>query len=403
MLGAVYLLYLAARELFERDIAFIAAVIFCLHQIVVFASIDVRPYAFGALATNAAIFILLRLRRSDSNWLAALFGLSASCIVWFQFLFIDILPALALCYFAIKECDRKTLWRQFGVAFVAFALAFVPVIPSLQYLFRTGKNHVVETAPNLLSLLMTLAPGWLLPIFCGAGFVAFLFRAAKLRGDSPKRFERWQLFFCASLALIPILLLYGVSVGTSLPMFADRHRLDAIPGIALFWAFLLSCFPFRTLRLVFCITLVTVTACILFGSSLEKHHANTWKYALEVVERNASADNSPVLMCSGFIESDYETMPLGAAKDSNLFAQLSYYKLSVPVVPLPLTLNDEAARVSSSFLQKAARNHERFLALGDKPSYKILDWLAQHAAATHSVQKLGVFDRIEVLEFVPRT
>jgi len=52
MLGAVYLLYLAARELFERDIAFIAAVIFCLHQIVVFASIDVRPYAFAALATN---------------------------------------------------------------------------------------------------------------------------------------------------------------------------------------------------------------------------------------------------------------------------------------------------------------------------------------------------------------
>jgi 4-amino-4-deoxy-L-arabinose transferase-like glycosyltransferase len=58
MLGAVYLLYLAAREIFERDIAIIAAVVFCLHPIVVFASIDIRPYAFGALATNAAILVI---------------------------------------------------------------------------------------------------------------------------------------------------------------------------------------------------------------------------------------------------------------------------------------------------------------------------------------------------------
>src|ERR1035438_434947 len=33
MLGAVYVLYLAARELFDRDVAIIAAVIFCLHPI----------------------------------------------------------------------------------------------------------------------------------------------------------------------------------------------------------------------------------------------------------------------------------------------------------------------------------------------------------------------------------
>jgi mannosyltransferase len=94
MMGAVYLLYLAARELFERDIAFIAAVIFSLDPIVVFASIDIRPYAFGVLATNAAILVLLRLRRSSSNWLAALFGLMAASIVWFHFLFGVILPPL---------------------------------------------------------------------------------------------------------------------------------------------------------------------------------------------------------------------------------------------------------------------------------------------------------------------
>ena len=85
MLGAVYLLYRAARELFERDVALIAAIVFCLHPIIIFAAIDVRPYAFAALAINASILALVHLRHNSSNWLAALFGcwqrasLNSSC------------------------------------------------------------------------------------------------------------------------------------------------------------------------------------------------------------------------------------------------------------------------------------------------------------------------------------
>ena len=79
---------------------------------------------------NITILILLRLRNNDSNWLAALFGFAAGCIVWFQDLFVVIFPALVFCFFVVKNCDRKTLWRQFGIALSAFTLAFLPVIPS---------------------------------------------------------------------------------------------------------------------------------------------------------------------------------------------------------------------------------------------------------------------------------
>jgi hypothetical protein len=74
-----------------------------------------------------------------------------------------------------------------------------------------------------------------------------------------------------------------------------------------------------------------------------------------------------------------------------------------------MALNDEAMRDGSRFLQEAARKHERFLAVEERlpnethAPFKTLDWLAQSADATHSVRKLGVFDGIEVLEFVPRT
>jgi hypothetical protein len=98
-------------------------------------------------------------------------------------------------------------------------------------------------------------------------------------------------------------------------------------------------------------------------------------------------------MCSDLPEADHVAMPMGSAKDSGHFAPLTYYKLSVPVVPLPRALNDEAERVASQFLEEATQRLERFLAIPFKPSYKTLDWIADKAARTHNVRTLGVLRR----------
>ena len=399
MLGAVYLLYLAARELFERDIAIIVAIIFCLHPIVIFASIDVRPYAFAVLTINASILALVYLRHNNSNWLAALFGLSAAGIGYFLFLFTVILPALWVCFFAVKISDRKNLWRQGGIAFAAFAFAFLPVISVLQVMFRTRATHVFDAAPKLADLGWTLAPEGLAYIFAGAVLVAIATRQLDLQS----RWESWRLVLCASLGLIPILILYGVSVETSIHVFVFRYRLVAIPGIALCWGFIVSRIDSRVLRSLFSVAVVASVAYLYFSSPLSRHHGYTWKYALEFVEKNASADGAPVLICSDFPESNDVPMPVGAAiKDSGLFAPLTYYKLSVPVVGLPRALNDEAMGIVSRFLQEPARRRERFLALGFVPSYKTLQFIESSASGTHYVRKLGVFDGIEVVEFTPR-
>jgi hypothetical protein len=397
MLGAVYLLYRSARELFYWDVAVIAAVVFCLHPIVNTESIDVRPYAFAALAITASIFVLVRLRHNPSNWLAALFGVTAACIVYFQFLFAVILPALVICFFAIKAADSKTRWRQFGVALIAFAIAFLPVIPGAQFMFHTSSVHVFDLAPAFWELRGTLAEKQSVLILAGTILLAGATRRLKLR--SP---EGRKILFCGSLGLIPILILYGVSVGTSTHIFVARYRVVAIPGIALCWAYAVSRIESRVLRLLFCAALVTVTAYHCFTSPTSRIHNYTWKYALEAAEKNASPDNAPVLICSDLPESDHMPMPIGAAvKDSAIFAPLSYYPLSVPVVALPRALNEDAVQEGSRFLREAAHRHERFLALGFEPSYRTLDWLTSNAEGTHRVRELGMFDRVKVLEFVP--
>jgi hypothetical protein len=157
----------------------------------------------------------------------------------------------------------------------------------------------------------------------------------------------------------------------------------------------------RTLRLLFTSALVVVAACVCFTSASFHRHMYSWKDALAVAEKNASADNAPVLICSDIPEADYMRMPVGSAIEaSGILPPLSYYKLTVPVTPLPRSLNEEAMRAGSEFLRQEA--HQRFLALAFVESYGTLDWLRNQAARTHDVRQLGVFDGVKVLEFVPR-
>jgi hypothetical protein len=109
-----------------------------------------------------------------------------------------------------------------------------------------------------------------------------------------------------------------------------------------------------------------------------------------------------VLICSDIPEADHMRMPEGAAiEETGILPPLSYYKLTVPVAPLPRTLNEEAIRAGSVFLQQ--QEQRRFLAMAFIESYGTLDWLTKAAAASHTVRELGAFDGVKVLEFVPRT
>ncbi len=400
MLAAVYLLYRATLELFDRDIAIVTAAVFCLHPLVVFASIDVRPYAFAELAINSAVFILVRLRHSNSNWLVAAFGIAAAASMHFQLLFGAVLPVLAVCFLVAKARDMKTLARQAGIAFVAFALVVLPVLPDLLHIFRARQTFVFEQASTKLADLgWTLAPWWWAYILVGTALVA----ATTRRLDLQSRVEGWRVLLCVSSGLVPILVLYGVSASTPTNIFVERYRLVAVPGIALAWGFIVSRIDSRLLRVLFCAALVCNTAYMYFSNPYSVRHKYTWKYALDLAEKNASPDNAPVLICSDFPSSDYYPMPVGAAvKDSGFFTPLSYYKLSVPVVGLPRALNDEAIRVGSDFVKEAARRRERFLALGWVYSYDTLHWLADTTSGTYVTHVLGQPDGVVVLEFTPR-
>lgn len=401
MLGAAWLLYLAAREMFEREIAAIAAAIFCLDPIVIFAANDARPYAFATLAEMLAVLAALRLRKSDSAWAAALPGLAAAVAVWFHYFFAVIAPALLVCAFWGNRRQGKVRRRQFGIALAAFAAGLLPAIPGLMEVYRTRATHVYETAaPTFGDLFSTIAPSWL-PLVFGVTAMAV---GIKMRHQARQSagFAGWQVAVCCCLGVVPLLLLYAVSAGTSMHIFAPRYRLMAIPGIALFWALALSPFRWRPARMGFCMLLVGLTAGYYFAAPGFRHHQYTWKYALQAAAQEASAVQVPVLISSAVVESNFAPMPWGKTLESRFLAPLSYYPIGAPVVGMPQALNADAERVGGGFVDQAASRRQRFLAMGFSTSYPTLDWLARRAAGAYSVRVLGVYDGVAVLDFEPR-
>jgi 4-amino-4-deoxy-L-arabinose transferase-like glycosyltransferase len=397
MLGATYIFYRCARELFARDIALVATVVFIVDDLVVFAAIDARPYAFALLITTMATLCFLRWSRTNKISHAAQFGIASAGIFYFHYLFGCMFAAFAIAYFIDRRRSPFAELRQLGAAAGCFALLMVPLLPRLWYLYQTRNTHVFASRPEFTDLLQVLFPGVVPFVFVGAILAAGLMR--KLRKPAGQNLR--PFIICATLALVPTAILYGVSVVTPLHIFAERYELVAVPGVALCWAWIFSLIDTRLLRVLGCAALVTGSAYQNYTSPTARAHRESWKYALEFADVNATRDGSSLVICSDLPESNFWSMPTGAASESVLFAPLSYYKVRSPVIPMPRALNEQARLIGRRFSLPPI-NSERFLALAYRKSYPTLEWLESLTSTTHAFHVLGNFDGITVIEFVPR-
>jgi hypothetical protein len=204
------------------------------------------------------------------------------------------------------------------------------------------------------------------------------------------------------LALVPGGILYAISAVTPMHLFIPRYCLVAVPGTALTWGLLTSRIDSRLLRQIFGAGLVAFTVYVSFASPYTRTHELTFKPAFEFVNANVAQDKAPVLICSAFIESDYEPMPAPASENA-LLSQTAYYKVDAPTVLLPLDLNDETIQVAGQSIRTAAQRRQRFLAIAGPASYSTLKWLAAYSSGTFAPRVMGDFGGIVVLEFLPIT
>lgn len=397
MLGAVYFLFRAARELFEQDIALFVCIFFALEPNVVFAATDARPYAFALLATNLAIFVFIRWMTRHEMRQAIAFGAAAAAILYFHYLFGAILPAFAIYYLAVRHRSIKADASQLAAVLASFTLISLPLLYRILSLYHTKETHVVQELPTKWIALNTLVPMQTL-----IGFVAVLFLAALVRKVKLTVADCFPaVLLCPLLALVPAGILIGVSAAASLHLVIPRYFLVVAPGSALTWGLLTSRIDSRLLRQMFCVGLVGVTVFECYSSPNARKHELSFKRAHAVVNANVARDHAPVLTCSAFIEADFEPLPTDRTSEDALNSQFFYYPIDAPVVLLPMSLNDEAKRIAGQAALAATQLRQRFLVVGSPNCYPTIDWLASSSRGAFTTRLLGEFDEIVVVEFRP--
>jgi len=395
MLGATYLFYRCARELFELDAALIACLVFILDARIAFAAIDARPYAFALLVTNLAILVFLRWWKTKEDVYAPVVGLASAAVFYFHYLFGCLALAFLVCY-PRKERGRDGNFRWPLVAATAScALGLLPLAPRLWILGQTRNAHVFAHRPEFIDLLEALFRGATPFVFVGVILIA----ASVRQLSKPSLEDLRRLRMCLALALVPMLTLYGLTVTTPIHIFVSRYEAVAVPGIALCWAWVFSRIRSRRLRILCCAALVAVSAYMSYTSPNARSHGYTWKYALEFANKNAAYDNAPLVICSDLPEADFQPLPTVAPENSVLFSPLGYYKIQASVIPLPRALNEQAQIAGEDFLSS---HHERFLVLAHKPSRPTIEWFKEKTSANSAARVLAVFDDISVVEFAPR-
>lgn len=400
MLGAVYFLFRAARELFDLEYAFLSCIFFTLEYNVVFAASDARPYAFALLATNVAIFAFVRWMKRQQMREAILFGAAAAGILYFHYLFGAILPAFAIYYLVARHRSIKTDLRQLAAVLITFTVVALPLVFRVASLYQSKVIHVVQELRHPgLAALNTLAPMQTLIGFGIAALVAALMR--KIRFPGRESFP--TILLCPLLALVPAGVFFAVSAATPVHLVIPRYLTVTAPGSALTWALLTTYIDSRVLRQMFCVGLVGVTLFEAYSSPLSRRHELNFKQAHAFVNANIAKDEGsvPVLVCSAFIESDHTTELGNSDGENPLYSQVSYYPIHAPLVFLPMDLNDETIRVAGQTVLEAAQRHKRFIFVVPPSSYPTLQWLGNYAQGAFTAQILGEFEEILVVEFRP--
>lgn len=398
-LSAVYFLFRAARHLFDQETAFIACIFFCLETNVVFAATDARPYAFALMAANLAIFAFVRWMSKHDVQQAILFGAAAGGILYFHYLFGALLPAFTIYYLVARGRCIKEDARQLAAMLASFTLFILPLTYRVASLYHTKQTHVVfELSHPVLNTLNTLVPMQTLIGLVITAFLAALTRKLKLPGRSSSP----AVLLSSLLALVPTGVLFGVSAAASVHLVIVRYLTVVAPGSALTWALLTTCVDSRVLRQLFCVGLVAVTVFECVSSPMARRHEVNFKQAHAFVNAKVGKDEVPVLVCSAFVESNYQPMPADRTSENALVSQLDYYRINAPAVMLPMDLNDETVRIASRTVLAAAGRQQRFYVVAFPMSYPTVYWLAYYSRGAFISQVIGRFDDgVAVVEFRP--
>ena len=371
---AAYCLYRLGLELFDRETGWLAAGIFVGTPQICFAAGDARPYAFGLLATIAALWMLVRLLERGRAADALGYVLCATAAVYFQYLFATMFVAYAA--YAVRRWRRgsEAPARKLLLAAAGVALLTAPALWLMLEIGRDRAFHAFGVMPGARALLLTLVASGVLAALLGSIFVCWIFyrearrplaigwsTAIQARKSSvPPADALWLL---ALSVLVPPVFLFAVSRATGTSVFVSRYMLCILPAQALLMAWLVRGFqPVGGRRAI----LAGYLLIMLLGRGLKVGHTGEdWRGAIAAVD--ASNGRHPILLAGTYTESRNLEWVRNAEHAEYMRSPLDYYESSGEALILPLFGGRDAEAYVEGLIDATPGLGDRF-ALIERPS-----------------------------------
>jgi mannosyltransferase len=369
MCVATYLLYRVALSVVGPAAAWPSIIVFALIEPVAFAAADARPYAMAMLAVVGAIFLLVRWLDTGRPLYGLGYCLLASLTVYIHFLFATTLFVhLVYAIYRVRTEKRVSQGRLMQASALIAAL-LLPLAIYMLAVFKTARHHSFAGSPNGADLFALLAPPLLSGTIIAVLLLGYLFKAHLYFNFT--RLPRPSIVLLAAWTLLPISLLYGVSVFTSLKIFLPRYLLPSEAAIALLAGWLVSAiFPPVSRSIV---VAALILAALGYGPNAKFSHGGDWRLAMAKVRSTVGSSDMPVLIRSDFPESEPFDWLNDNARKEYLFAPLTAYSSAGNVVPLPMYLTaDSSAYLDQIIPQLEQRDSFLLVNMGDS-SYE--NWL----------------------------
>jgi hypothetical protein len=385
MCVAAYFLYRLAFRVCGPAAAWPSVIAFALIEPVAFAAADARPYAIAMLAVVGAIFLLVRWFDTGRYLYGLGYCLLASLSVYMHFVFgVTFLIHVVYGIYRVRTEKRVTA-IQLCLAALIIGVLLLPATFHLIAVLKTGHSMSFAGTPTGNDLYTMLAP----PVFVGSVlWVLLLAHLAKRRFEFRlKELNTASLVLLMSWVLVPVGLLAGVSTMTNLKLFLPRYLLPADAGLALLAGWALSSISPKWMRDVAVAGLVLSVLAV--SPSARFSHGGDWRAALGAVNSTNDKAQMPVLVRSGFVESDPFNWQADRTRSTYLFAPLAVYPLaSEQVVRLPSQLSPSSIAYLNTFALERG-NGFLLVNMGDASYQNFL--LGKLSAEGFQKKRIGAF------------
>jgi len=358
MLLGAYLLYRLGVRLMSTDAARAATLVFVCSEAVAFAAGDARPYALGTMAIISAGWFLVRW--VDRRNLAAGIGfaISASFVIHMHYVL-----AVSLLGFAVYACYRALHGERPGTlqiltVIAVFTLLTAPVAPHFRSLWQSRQSHSFSGTPGLADFWGTVIP----PTLIGSVILAFGL-AHSIVGGLHVRLQRLApstLVLVGTWALLPCVLLFGVSSISTVKVFIPRYLLSAAPGLALLAGWLI-CAVRPPRAQLFALSVFSLATMFSSGGLLHPPHGGDWRALIDDVKKAVVDPATPLLVRSGFIESASFDGQSGDPEPQYFHAPLLAYPAPGRIVLLPEQMDQQAGTILETAASTLLQSSRTFL------------------------------------------